>query len=147
VTPSPVWRAGTDLRSIQLQRLTDGFDETQWGELTTLSSLEMLGFGLDDGATLHTPAGLQLPRVRTLNIINGARRPAPHFSHLLAAALPAFPGVQKLQLFGLIDIPVDLAPLALLPQLQEVQLSSLRPMPATPLPPHLKVTHYPRPRT
>ncbi|WP_455711093.1 NACHT domain-containing protein [Streptomyces kronopolitis] len=134
------------LRSIQLRCLTDGFGEKQWGELTTLTSLEMFGFGLDGGATLHMPAGLQLPQVRSLSITNSARRPEPYFSHVLATALPAFPEVQKLQLIGLIDTTVDLAPLTLLPRLQEVHLSSLRPLPGTPLPPHLEVTHHPRPR-
>ncbi|MCF3175493.1 NACHT domain-containing protein [Streptomyces sioyaensis] len=136
------------LRHINLQRLTEDFAEEQWGELTSLSSLETLSFGVaDDEVTLRIPTGLRLPQVTTLNILNGARQSAPRLSTLLTSALPAFPGVRKLHLYAVIDAPVDLASLALLPELQEVYLSYLRPAPGSPLPPHLKVTCYPRPRT
>lgn len=136
------------LRNIQLPRLTEDFAEEQWGELTSLSSLETFSFGVaDDGLTLHIPAGLQLPQVKTLSILNNARQPAPRLSALLASVLPAFPNVRKLQLYGMIDATVDLTPLALLPELQEVYLAYLHPAPGSPLPPHLKVTCYPRPRT
>ena len=137
-----------DMRSLHLQRLTEGFAEEQWGELAALSSLDTLSFGVaDDGVTLRVPAGLQLPQVETLSILNDARLSAARLSTLLTSVLPAFPGVRKLQLYGSIDAPVDLTSLELLPELQEVYLSYLRPAPGHPLPPHLKVTCYPRPRT
>ncbi|MEU7434422.1 NACHT domain-containing protein [Streptomyces sioyaensis] len=136
------------LRSLQLQRLTDGFGKEQWGELTSLSSLETFSFGVaDEGVTLRIPAGLRIPQVKTLSILNVARQSAPHLSTRLTSVLPAFPGVRKLQLYGAIDAPIDLTSLALLPELQEVYLSYLRPALGSPLPPHLKVTFYPRPRT
>ncbi|MEX2973880.1 NACHT domain-containing NTPase [Streptomyces sp. C184] len=136
------------MRSLHLQRLTEGFGDEQWGELTSLNSLEKFSFGLtDDGVTLRIPAGLRLPQVKTLSILNGARQSAARLSTLLTSVLPVFPGVRNLQLYGVIDAPVDLTSLALLPELQEVYLSYLRPTPGSPLPPHLKVTFYPRPRT
>ncbi|MGF6944338.1 hypothetical protein BKA18_004191 [Streptomyces auratus] len=136
------------MQSLHLQRLTEGFAEEQWGELAALNSLDTLSFGVADAeVTLRIPAGLQLPQVKTLSILNNARQPAPRLSTLLTSALPAFPGVRKLQLYGVIDAPVDLASLQLLPELQELHLSYLRPAPGHPLPPHLKVTCYPRPRT
>ncbi|MFG2865862.1 NACHT domain-containing protein [Streptomyces sioyaensis] len=136
------------MRSIHLQRLTEDFGEEQWDELTSLSLLERFSFGLaDDGVTLRIPAGLQLPQVKTLGILNGARQSAPRLSTLLASVLPVFPNVRNLQLYGAIDATVDLTSLALLPELQEVHLFYVRPSPGDPLPPHLKVTCYPRPRT
>ncbi len=68
-------------------------------------------------------------------------------SRLLSSALPAFPDVRKLQLQSGIDAPIDLSPLAALPDLQELRLSRLRPEPRHSLPPHIKLTRYPRPRT
>ncbi|RXS83894.1 NACHT domain-containing protein, partial [Streptomyces sp. TM32] len=120
------------MQSLHLQRLTKGFAEEQWGELASLNSLDTLSFGVaDDGVTLRVPAGLQLPQVKTLSILNNARQPAPHLSTLLTSVLPAFPGVRKLQLYGVLDAPVDLTSLALLPELQEVYLSYLRPAPGS----------------
>ncbi|REK85379.1 NACHT domain-containing protein [Streptomyces inhibens] len=137
-----------DMRSIYLQRITDDFAEDQWGELASLSALEHFSFGMaDEEATLHTPPGLQLPQVKTLSMLNIPRHPESCLSHMLSAALPVFPGVRKLQLFGAIDALIDLSPVAILPDLQEVHLSHLRPDPAPTLPPHIKLTVYPRPRT
>ncbi|MFI0908510.1 NACHT domain-containing protein [Streptomyces sioyaensis] len=136
------------LRHIALQRITDEFAEEQWHALARLSELEDFSFGLaEKRAALRLPSGLRLPQVKTLSILNVARRPAADLSHMLATVLPAFPGVHLLQLYGLIDAPIDLPPLTALPDLQEVYLSYLRPKPGSALPPHIKLTRYPRPRT
>ncbi|MYX11544.1 NACHT domain-containing protein [Streptomyces sp. SID8375] len=136
------------LRILQLQRLTHDFGEDQWSALASLSKLEHFSFGLaEEGVSLHLPDGLQLPQVKTLGIINTARLPVPGMSRLLASALPAFPGVRKLQLYGVIEGSIDLSPTSALPELQEVHLSYLRPDPGHSLPPHIKLTRYPRPRT
>ncbi|MGW7639037.1 NACHT domain-containing protein [Streptomyces decoyicus] len=136
------------LRHIQLHRITDDFAEDQWRALTRLPELKHFAFGLsEEQSVLRIPPGLQLPQVKTLSILNPARRPASDMSHLLGAALPAFPGLQKLQLYGVLDAPIDLSPLVAPPALQEVYLSYLRPEPAPTLPPHTKLTIYPRPRT
>lgn len=136
------------LRGIQLPRLTADFGEDQWGALALLSELEDFSFGLArEGVPLHLPAGLRLPQVKTLSLLNAARLPLPEMSRLLRAALPAFPGVRKLQLYGILDGSIDLSPAAALPELQEVYLSYVHPEPGHSLPPHIKLTHYPRPRT
>ncbi|MEU8917679.1 NACHT domain-containing protein [Streptomyces libani] len=135
------------IQRMQLQRLTHDFGENQWGALASLSELEHFWFGpAEEGVTLHLPDGLQLPQVKTLSIINTARLPVPGMSHLLASALPAFPGVRNLQLYGVINGSIDLSPTSVLPELQEVHLSLLRPDPGHSLPPHIKLTRYPRPR-
>ncbi|WP_405408963.1 NACHT domain-containing protein [Streptomyces decoyicus] len=136
------------LRFIQLLRLTNDFGEEQWGALASLNELEHFSFGVEDErAALNLPPGLRLPQVKTLNVLNAARRPVSDMSHMLSSILPAFPGVRKIQLYGHDDAPIDLSPLSALPDLQEVHLSYLRPEPAHPLPPHIKLTRYPRPRT
>lgn len=68
-------------------------------------------------------------------------------SRVLHAALPAFPGVRELRLYGVLDGPIDISPAAVLPELQEIFLSYVHPEPGHSLPPHIKLTHYPRPRT
>ncbi|MGW1793303.1 NACHT domain-containing protein [Streptomyces tubercidicus] len=136
------------LRSVQLPRLTDDFGANQWRELATLSELDLFSFGMaEEGVTLHLPTGLRLPQVKTLWVTNGERLPLSEMSRLLSAALPAFPSVRSLQLYGVIDGFIDLSPTALLPELQEVFLYYVRPEPDHPLPPHIKLTRYPRPRT
>ncbi|MGW7576803.1 NACHT domain-containing protein [Streptomyces sp. NPDC054765] len=136
------------LRHLRLPRITDEFAEDQWGALAGLSELADFAFGpAEEQATLRIPPGLQVPHVHTLSILNPARRPASDLSDLLEAVLPAFPGVRKIQLYGLLDTPIGLPSLAALPDLQEVHLSYLRPEPGRPLPPHIKLTRYPRPRT
>ncbi|MCR8575645.1 NACHT domain-containing protein [Streptomyces sp. Isolate_219] len=136
------------IRNIQLQRLAHDFGEDQWGALASLSELEHFSFGLaEEVVALHLPDGLQLPQVKTLSIINTARLPVPGMSRLLASTLPAFSGVRKLQLYGVIDGSIDLSPTSVLPELQEIYLSDLRPEPGYSLPPHIKLTRYPRPRT
>ncbi|WP_432001709.1 NACHT domain-containing protein [Streptomyces sioyaensis] len=136
------------LRSIQLQRLTEGFAEKQWGELAALSSLDTFSFGVaDDGVTLRIPAGLRIPQVATLSIRHDERQSPQRLSNMLASVLPAFPGVRNLQLHGMTDARIELDSLAMLPELQEVYLSYLRPAPGRPLPPHIKLTLHPRPRT
>ncbi|MCX4639584.1 NACHT domain-containing protein [Streptomyces platensis] len=136
------------IRGMQLQRLTHGFGANQWDALASLSELEDFSFGLaEEGTPLHRPAGLQLPQVKTLSLINVERLPLSEMGRLLRTALPAFPGVRKLQLYGVLDGSIDLSPASLLPELQEVYLSYLRPDPGHSLPPHIKLTHYPRPRT
>ncbi|MFD5398660.1 NACHT domain-containing protein [Streptomyces sp. NPDC127097] len=135
------------LRGIQLPRLSDDFGEDQWGALASLSELEDFSFGLArEGGPLHLPAGLRIPQVKTLSLLNAAHLPLSEMSRLLRAALPAFPGVRKLQLYGVIAGFIDLSPAAVLPELQEIHLSYLRPEPGHALPPHIKLTHYPRPR-
>ncbi|MFJ3953613.1 NACHT domain-containing protein [Streptomyces libani] len=136
------------IRDIQLLRLTHDFGENQWSALASLSELEHFSFGLaEEGVTLHLPDGLQLPQVKTLSVINTARLPVSAMSRMLSSALPAFPSVRKLQLYGLNDGSIDLSPTSVLPELQEVYLSYLRPEPDYSLPPHIKLTRYPRPRT
>ncbi|MFI2190212.1 NACHT domain-containing protein [Streptomyces sioyaensis] len=136
------------LRYLQLRRITDEFAEEQWHALTRLSELEDFSFGLaEKRAALRLPPGLRLPQVKTLCILNPARRPAADLSHMLDAVLPAFPNVQLLQLYGLINTPIDLPPLTALPDLQEVHLSYLHLKPGDTLPPRIKLTRYPRPRT
>ncbi|AZS73402.1 ATP-binding protein [Streptomyces lydicus] len=136
------------IRSMQLRRLTHDFGADQWEELASLSELEDFSFGLAaEGVPLRLPAGLRLPQVKTLSITNTAHLQLPEMSRLLRAALPAFPGVRNLQLYGITDGFADLSPAALLPELQEVYLSYLRPAPGHALPPHIKLTLYPRPRT
>ncbi|WP_405840480.1 NACHT domain-containing protein [Streptomyces platensis] len=135
------------MSGIQLQRLTHDFGAEQWEALASLNELEDLSFGLaDEGVALHLPDGLRLPQVKELGVINTAHLPLSEMSRLLRTALPAFPGVRKLQLYGLLDGSIDLSPASLLPDLQEVFLSYLRPAPGHSLPPHIKLTHYPRPR-
>ncbi|MEU9113323.1 NACHT domain-containing protein [Streptomyces sp. NPDC048483] len=150
-------RIGTDFRrvttwpqlnAIQLRRIAEDFTDNQWQALTHLTELEHFSFGLDtEGAPLRIPYGLQLPQVKTLSLLNTDRRPVSELSRILRAALPAFPGIRKLQLYGMIDAPIDLSPLSALPDLQEVYLSYLRPENANSLPPHVKLTLFPRPRT
>ena len=84
------------LRHLQLHRITDEFAEDQWGALTRLPELKHFAFGLaEEQSVLRIPPGLQLPQVKTLSILNPARRPASDMSHLLGAALPAFPGLRN----------------------------------------------------
>ncbi|MFF3542200.1 NACHT domain-containing protein [Streptomyces platensis] len=136
------------LRHVQLHRLTHDFGADQWHALASLSELEDFAFGpAEEGGPLHLPAGLQLPQVKTLSILNDAHLPLSEMSRLLSAALPAFPGVRKLQLYGIIGGSIDLSPAAALPELQEVYLSYVHPKPGHRLPPHIKLTRYPRPRT
>ncbi|MFE1173465.1 NACHT domain-containing protein [Streptomyces sp. NPDC058773] len=136
------------MQSIQLPRLTHDFGAAEWRALASLSELENFSFGLsEEGVPVHLPAGLQLPQVKTLSILNPARLPVSELSRLLSAAVPAFPGVRKLQLYGVTAGSIDLSSASLLPELQEVYLSGVRPDPAHPLPPHIKLTRYPRPRT
>nr|WP_229894296.1 hypothetical protein [Streptomyces glebosus] len=136
------------MRIIQLRFLTHGFGADQWSALASLSELEDFSFGVaEKGVTLQLPAGLRLPQVTRLGVLNTERLPISDMSRLLASALPAFPGVRKLQLYGFIDGSIDLSPAAALPQLQEIFLSYLRPKPGHSLPPHIKLTHYPRRRT
>ncbi|MGW1377943.1 NACHT domain-containing protein [Streptomyces sp. NPDC002446] len=137
------------LRSIQMHHITDAFAEDQWQALASLSKLEAFSFGVvDEDATLRIPRGLRLPQVKTLSILNSSRHPATHVRHVLDSALPAFPGVRKLQLYGMTDAEFPLPPLTSLPGLEEVYLSHLRPAPGGhPLPPRIKLTVFPRPRT
>ncbi|MFE7542731.1 NACHT domain-containing protein [Streptomyces platensis] len=136
------------IRLVHLRRLTHDFGADQWEALAALSELEDFLFGVaEEGVPLHLPAGLQLPQVKMLSIINTERLPLPEMSRLLRATLPAFPGVRKLQLYGNIGGFIDLSPAAALPELQEVHLSLVRPKPGHALPPHIKLTHFPRLRT
>ncbi|WP_328547659.1 NACHT domain-containing protein [Streptomyces platensis] len=139
------------LRNVQLPRLTHGFGTAEWSALASLSELEDFSFGLaEEGVPLHLPTGLQLPQVKALGIINPERLPASELSRILSAALPAFPCIRELRLSsgtGVTSGSIDLSPTAALPELQEVHLSYLTPDPGHSLPPHIKLTHYPRPRT
>ncbi|ARF56763.1 NACHT domain-containing protein [Streptomyces gilvosporeus] len=145
------FRGGTtwpQLEYLQLRRIAEDFVEGQWQSLKYLPYLEGFSFGLDtEGAALRLPPGLRLPQVKTLTLLNTDSRPISELSRILNAALPAFPGILKLQLYGMIDAPIDLSPLSVLPDLEEVFLSYLHPENAEALPPHVKVTLYPRPRT
>ncbi|MFF4699754.1 NACHT domain-containing protein [Streptomyces chattanoogensis] len=136
------------LEYLQLRRISGDFDEEGWQVLTNLADLHDFSFGLDaEGDALRIPPGLQLPQVKTLSLLNTDKRPAPELTRILRAALPAFPHISKLQLYGLIDAPIDLPPLDGLPDLEEVHLSYLSPQNPASLPPHVKLTLFPRPRT
>ncbi len=137
------------LRRLQLQRITDDFAEEQWRALAHLAELEFLSFGLAEKDTvLRVPAGLRLPQVKDLSLLNWPRRPASELADMLRTVLPAFPDIRTLQLYGMIDAPIALPPLASLPDLEEVHLSYLHPAPGGhPLPPGVKLTVFPRPRT
>ncbi|ANZ17079.1 large ATP-binding protein [Streptomyces noursei ATCC 11455] len=136
------------LKHIQFQRITDAFAAERWQALSLLDNLESFSFGLAEGETsLGIPSGLQLPRVEILSLLNTGRRSPTEFAEQLRTALRAFPNIRTLQLYGMVDGPIDLSPVASLPALQGLYLSYLTPSPDHPLPPHLKVTRYPRPRT
>ncbi|MFG2490058.1 NACHT domain-containing protein [Streptomyces caniferus] len=135
------------LETVQLQRISEGFAEDQWRALTRLPLLRDFLFGLDNASvSLRIPPGLRVPQVTSLSVLNTARRPAAELSHTLETVLPAFPGVRSLHLYGLIDAPIALPSLSALPDLQKVYLSYLRPEAGHPLPPHVELTLFPRPR-
>lgn len=124
------------LERLQLHRISSDFAEDQWRALTRLTALKDFSFGLAEGSTaLRIPPGLRLPPVETLGILNPERRPAGELSHALKSALPAFPRVRTIQIYGVIDAPITLPPLTGLPDLQELTLSYLHPNP----PPHAKL--------
>ncbi|MER0481776.1 hypothetical protein ABR737_26150 [Streptomyces sp. Edi2] len=102
------------------------------------------GAGLLDGPVRIS---LRLPQATQLSVINTAHGPLADLSRSLRAALPAFPALRRLQLYGLTGGTVALPPLTGLPELREVFLSYLRPEPAPELPPHVELTRFPRPRT
>ncbi|MYT33502.1 MULTISPECIES: NACHT domain-containing protein [unclassified Streptomyces] len=139
--------ASWPLRSLQLQRLTNESAEEKWRTLAGLPGLKFFSFGLAEGeAALRIAPGQELPQVETLSLVNTGRRPATEFGALLRTALPAFPSIRKLQLYGLIGGQIDLSPVETLPALQSLFLSNLAPSPDHPLPPHLNTTLFPRPR-
>ncbi|MFB6441054.1 NACHT domain-containing protein [Streptomyces sp. NPDC056411] len=136
------------LRILQLRSLDAACAEGAWGALTDVPGLEEFAFGLAPGETaLRIPPGLRLPQVTTLSAINMTRGPLADLSRSVRAALPAFPALRKLQLYGIVGGSVALPPLTDLPELREVLLSYLHPEPALDLPPQVTVTHFPRPRT
>ncbi|GGU92917.1 ATP-binding protein [Streptomyces albospinus] len=136
------------LKGMQLQRLTDDFAEDQWRALCDLTELEDFSLGLAEGESgLCVPPGLTLPQVKNLSLLNPARRSPTELTEQLRTALPAFPAVHRLGLYGMIGAPIDLSPVATLPALQSLYLSYLTPAPCYAVPPHIDVTLYPRPRT
>ncbi|SEE60641.1 hypothetical protein SAMN05428954_3166 [Streptomyces sp. 2112.3] len=136
------------LSALQLRSLTGAFTDGAWDTLAHLPGLEDFSFGLAAGETaLRIPTGLRLPQVTTLSAINTAHGPLAELSHSVAAALPAFPALRKLRLYGLTGGTIALPPLTGLPELREVFLSYLRSEPAPELPPHIELTRFPRPRT
>ncbi|MER7989645.1 NACHT domain-containing protein [Streptomyces noursei] len=133
------------VKSLQLREIPGDFAADQWRTLSRLDSVEDFSFGLAEGeSTFSIPQDVRLPQVKTLSLINTGNRPAPEFGTLLPAALPAFPHLHTLQLYGLVGGPVDLSPVASLPALHDVHLSCLTP--TAPLPPHINLTLFPRPR-
>ncbi|SHL66765.1 NACHT domain-containing protein [Streptomyces yunnanensis] len=139
--------ASWPLRNLQLQRLTNEFTEEKWRTLASLPDLKFFSFGLAEGETaLHIAPDQELSQVETLSLLNMGRRPAAEFGALLRTALPAFPGVRKLQLYGLIGGQVDLSPIAALPALRDLDLSYVAPSPGFAIPPHINLTLFPRPR-
>ncbi|MFE3775173.1 NACHT domain-containing protein [Streptomyces sp. NPDC059122] len=135
------------LKNLQLRHLPGDFTADQWRSLSRLDRLEDFSFGLAGGETsFRIPPGVRLPQVKTLSLINTEKRPLLEFGALLPAALPAFPDVRTLQLYGLVGGPLDLSPLASRPALQNLFLSYLTPSPDHPLPPHINLTLFPRPR-
>ncbi|WP_328731797.1 NACHT domain-containing protein [Streptomyces caniferus] len=139
-------RHWSQLRVLQLRSLSGAFTDDAWDALAHLPGLEEFAFGLTAGETLRIPTGLRLPQVTTLSAINAARGPLADLSRSVHAALPAFPALRRLQLYGLFAGTVALPPLSGLPHLQKVFLSYLRPEPAPDLPPHVELTLFPRPR-
>lgn len=136
------------LKNLQLRHLPGDFTADQWHVLSRLDGLEDFSFGLAEGETsFRIPPDVRLPQVRTLSLINTEKHPLPEFGALLPASLPAFPGVNTLQLYGLVGGLLDLSPIETLPALRNLFLSYLTPSPDHPLPPHLNVTLFPRPRT
>ncbi|MGV4929874.1 hypothetical protein K2224_08610 [Streptomyces sp. BHT-5-2] len=138
------------LKEIHLQRITDAFAAERWQALTLLGRLETFAFGLAEGETsTGIPPGLQLPQVTALSLLNTGHRSPTEFAEQLRTALPAFPNIRALRLHGLIGGTIDLAPVESLPALQDLRLFHLPPPPTTPspLPPHLNITLFPRPRT
>ncbi|MFF4955272.1 NACHT domain-containing protein [Streptomyces chattanoogensis] len=136
------------LNFLQLRHMTEDFAENEWHTLAGFSELEHFVFSRKaEGGPLRIPSGLQLPQVKTLQILNLDRCPVSELSRILKSALPAFPGIQRLMVSGVIDAPIDLPPLDGLLDLEEVYLSYLRPQNPTSLPPHVKLTLHPRPRT
>ncbi|MGW1838457.1 NACHT domain-containing protein [Streptomyces sp. NPDC002067] len=141
--------AWPDLAALQLRRLTADFGEEQWLAVAQRRALTDFTFGVHDNAPLRIPAGLQLPQVTHLNLVNDTKSPAANLSALLSAALPHFPSIRTLGVYGMTfpDIDsLDLPPLASLPHLQEIYLAYLRPRSGTVLPPGVKLTLFPEPR-
>ncbi|KPC65975.1 NACHT domain-containing protein [Streptomyces chattanoogensis] len=136
------------LKYLQLRRLSETFAEEEWHVLTHLTELQEFSFGLDtEGDALRIPPGLQLPQVETLSLLNTDKRPSRELTRILRTALPAFPHIRKLQLFGMTNAPIDLPPVDNLPHLQQLCLYNLRPEIPDSLPPQVKLTLHPRPRT
>ncbi|MCK7627358.1 NACHT domain-containing protein [Streptomyces sp. RS10V-4] len=135
------------LKSLQLRKFPGDSAPDQWQALSRLDHLADFSLGLaEEETTFRIPRNLRLPQVEMLSLINIGYRPLAEFGALLPALLPAFPNVRTLQLYGLIGGSLDLSPVEALPALEKLYLSYLTPSPASPLPPHLDVTYYPRPR-
>ncbi|WP_405743657.1 NACHT domain-containing protein [Streptomyces sp. NBC_01525] len=141
--------AWPNLATLQLRRLTADFGEEQWRAVAQHKKLTDFTFGVHDGGPLHIPAGLQLPQVTTLALVNDAKAPETTLTALLRTALPHFPGVRTLTVAGMRspDAVFEVPPLTDLPHLEELSLSRLRPVPGTTIPPGVKLTLYPEPRT
>ncbi|MFF9482946.1 NACHT domain-containing protein [Streptomyces sp. NPDC014733] len=138
------------LRSVQLRRLTSGFGYEQWNVLARCPELTDFTFGLHDNASLHIPTELRLPQVTTLGLVNDAKVQGTALAAQLHAALPHFPGIRTLKVFSMHfsgGCLLGLPPLTGLPHLEEVVLSYARPTPGTALPPGVKLTLHPEPRT
>ncbi|WEB41145.1 NACHT domain-containing protein [Streptomyces yunnanensis] len=142
----PTWPR---LNEIYLRNLPGELGEDQWHALSLLSDLRSFNFSLGWGETaLRIPSGLRLPQVETLSFLNDPGRPPKELTEQLRAALPAFPRVQSLRLYGgSASGPIDLSPVESLPALRDLHLSRLTPSPDHPLPPHINLTLFPRPRT
>ncbi|WP_411128262.1 hypothetical protein [Streptomyces sp. x-19] len=119
------------MKSPQLRAVAGDFAADQWRALSRLDALEDFSFGPAEGVSaFRIPQNARLPQVKTLSLINTGNRPVPEFGTLLPAALPTFPHVHTLQLYGLVGGPIGLSPAPALPALQNLHL-----------------TLFPRPRT
>ncbi|MFB6537412.1 hypothetical protein ACFU90_32465 [Streptomyces noursei] len=136
------------LSRVQLRSLAGGFGERQWHALSRLTNLESFSFGLAEGEpALKIPPGLGLPQVKSLGLLNTGHRSSAEFSGIMRTALPVFPRIEELQLYGMVRRHLDLSPAAGLASLRKVFLSNLTPAPTYSLPPHVNLTLFPRPRT
>ncbi|MEU3714074.1 NACHT domain-containing protein [Streptomyces catenulae] len=134
------------LRSVQLTGLTADFGEEQWVALAHCPELREFALGVHDEAPLCIPAGLQLSQVTELSLIGEPETPGTLLSARLRTALPHFPNVRVLRVYGTSAPPTvfEVPPLTALPHLKELQLRFLLPAPGTALPPGVKLTVSPQ---
>ncbi|MFJ5595503.1 NACHT domain-containing protein [Streptomyces noursei] len=138
------------LENVQLLNYTTELREDQWHALSLLAGLRNLSLKLaKDESSLRIPQGLQLPQVHTLGLHNGPCLSPEEVTKQLRTVLPALPHVHTLRIYGAPNngLPIDLSPTTVLPDLLHLHLAHLVPSHKHPLPPHINLTLFPRPRT